>query len=327
MIKISIIVPIYNKEKYLIKCIDSIINQTFSDFELILIDDGSSDWSPRICDQYSKIDKRITIIHKENGGISDARNVGLKLAKADYVGFVDPDDYIEKDMYEKLFFACIKYKSDISMCGRYDIYKNAKNTRFSFKWLKLWSAKEAIKNLLQWNNIDSALWDKIFKRELFEDILFPVWKYHEDIFVLVKILSKTNKVAHIGESKYYYCHRINSITSETFSLRRMALLEAAKEVSDFIAIKYPELNKEWKGFYYNNAIYLLSMLQNKILQQKYSSSFKLLKTILLEKMITIFLSKEIGLKNKIIFLLLITNTYNFTRDIIINTTWKKQKLE
>ena len=115
--KISIIVPVYKVEKYIHKCIDSILAQTFTDFELILVDDGSPDNCGKICDEYAKEDSRIVVIHKDNGGVSDARNIGISRANGEYIGFVDSDDYIDKDMYKNLYESCLNNKADISIIG------------------------------------------------------------------------------------------------------------------------------------------------------------------------------------------------------------------
>ncbi len=123
MCEISIIVPVYKVEKYLKKCVDSILAQTFSDFELILVDDGSPDNSGRICDDYAKKDARVRVVHKQNGGLSSARNAGIEVAKGKYLGFVDSDDYIAEDMYELLYKAIIKEEADLSICGIYDVYE------------------------------------------------------------------------------------------------------------------------------------------------------------------------------------------------------------
>ncbi|HDT8053597.1 TPA: glycosyltransferase, partial [Enterococcus faecalis] len=123
MPKISIIVPVYNVEKYLEKCVRSILAQTFTDFELILVDDGSPDSSGAMCDQFAEQDQRVKVIHKENGGLSDARNAGIEIATGEYLGFVDSDDYIADDMYELLYTNIVKEDADLSICGIYDVYE------------------------------------------------------------------------------------------------------------------------------------------------------------------------------------------------------------
>jgi glycosyltransferase involved in cell wall biosynthesis len=123
MCEISIIVPVYDVEKYLKKCVDSILNQTFKDFELILVDDGSPDNSGAICDQYAEKDSRVRVIHKENGGLSDARNAGIEVARGKYLGFVDSDDFVNEDMYKQLYTSIIENNADLSICGIFDLYE------------------------------------------------------------------------------------------------------------------------------------------------------------------------------------------------------------
>ena len=129
MPKISIIVPVYNVEKYLEKCVRSILAQTFTDFELILVDDGSPDSSGAMCDQFAEQDQRVKVIHKENGGLSDARNAGIEIATGEYLGFVDSDDYIADDMYELLYTNIVKEDADLSICGIYDVYEERANCK------------------------------------------------------------------------------------------------------------------------------------------------------------------------------------------------------
>ena len=146
MPKISIIVPVYNVEEYIHRCIDSILAQTFTDFELILVNDGSHDQCGKICDEYAENDSRIKVIHKKNGGLSDARNAGLEIAQGEYIGFVDSDDYIEHDMYEKLIEACKEYNSKLAMCGRYKVLGEELKPMFSLKVTKYGKVEKLLKN-------------------------------------------------------------------------------------------------------------------------------------------------------------------------------------
>lgn len=312
---ISIIVPVYKVEKYISRCIDSILSQTFTDFEIILVDDGSPDNSGRICDQYALNDSRIKVIHKKNGGLADARNAGLDIAAGDYLGFVDSDDFIYTDMYEKLYEACIKYNSKISMCGRYDVFENKTKSMFSFDGYKIWSSKEAIENLLIWNNIDSSVCDKLFEKSLFNNVRFPKGKYNEDIFIMTGILYNSKKIVHIGESKYYYFHRQESITKEIFTERKMDLIEASKSVMEFVQVTYPELIPMAESFYYKGIIYLLSIIQSTNEKAKYKNSYTQLRTLLIDNMINILNNRYIDNKLKIISILLFTNTYHFIKRI------------
>ena len=208
---ISIIVPVYNIEKYLQKCIKSIINQTYKNIEIILVDDGSKDNSGKICDEFKQIDNRIKVIHKENGGLSDARNAGLKIAKGEYIGFVDSDDYIAQDMFETLYKLAKENNADISIVSFYEIYNGKVIGVRDFKSLEEMDKIEAMKELLIDTKIQSYAWNKLFKKELFENIEFPTNKNFEDIATTLLLFEKANKVMLLEDPKYYYVRRDNSI--------------------------------------------------------------------------------------------------------------------
>ena len=225
MCEISIIVPVYKVEKYLKKCVDSILAQTFSDFELILVDDGSPDNSGRICDDYAKKDARVRVVHKQNGGLSSARNAGIEVAKGKYLGFVDSDDYIAEDMYELLYKAITKEEADLSICGIYDVYEG-KDPIIKPTIKKTVTAEEALLLILQGNIISVHAVNKLYKRELFSTIRYPEGKYHEDSFIIVDLLNQCHKVAIDSEQKYYYYHRLGSINTESFSEKQFEFIEA-----------------------------------------------------------------------------------------------------
>lgn len=316
--KISIIVPVYNVEKYIDRCIQSILAQTYTNFELILVDDGSPDKCGKICDEYAKKDMRIKVIHKKNGGLGDARNCGLSIATGEYIGFIDSDDYIESDMYEKLINACIEKKSDIAVCGRYDVVDGKLKKRFSFEGTKVLSNSEAIKAILTTNNIDSSACDKLFRKKLFENIRFPKGKLNEDIYVMTKIISNSNRVVHIGESKYYYDHRPNSITTKCFSNRNMDSVEAAKEVLEYIKQNYPEFKKEADFFHYEIVSYTLSTINSRELKVKYRDCFNELRKIIFKNTINIITNKyinSIGIKTNMKTWLRVFNIFDISKNI------------
>lgn len=277
---ISVIVPVYKVEKFISKCIESILNQTFRDFELILVDDGSPDNSGVICDEYAKKDSRIKVIHKKNGGLADARNVGLEASTGSFIGFVDSDDYIAEDMYEKLYTSCIMKNAEISVCGRYNVYENHATETFSLNQNQVWNSKEAISNLLVWNYIDSSACDKLFRRDLFSTLRFPIGKYNEDVFIMVKLFDRAERIVHIGESKYYYFHRNDSITTELFSEKKLDLLDASGEVYRFVIDKYPDLSKRALSYKLLGIINVLIMIEESdsrqdLAQLKYELSSQL----------------------------------------------------
>ncbi|PRR76504.1 glycosyltransferase [Clostridium thermopalmarium] len=230
--KISIIVPIYNVEKYINKCIDSILAQTFTDFELILVDDGSPDNCGKICDDYAKKDSRIKVIHKKNGGLSSARNAGLDIARGEYIGFIDSDDYIHEEFYETLMNLIIKYDADIAQCEFLRVYEeentNVQNIRFhSNKTIITLNNIEALNNLYNENSVNAVVvWNKLYKKELFNEIRFPKEKIHEDEYTTYQLLFNAKRIVLTSEQMYYYLQRTNSIMGKGFNIKRLDALEA-----------------------------------------------------------------------------------------------------
>lgn len=242
--KISIIVPIYKVENYIDKCIISITEQTYKNLEIILVDDGSPDKCPEICEKYAKKDNRIKVIHKKNGGLSDARNAGLKVATGKYIGFVDSDDYIEKDMYQILYNNLIKTNSDISIVNLKEVKENeiiennVKDEQNIIEYNKL----EALKKLIE-NKIKSYAWNKLYKKEILNDIEFPIGRKMEDLAVMYKIFEKVNKVVYTDKIEYYYLQRKNSILGNISESLVKDLQYFVKERYDYIEKKYPQLKE------------------------------------------------------------------------------------
>lgn len=237
MDKISVIIPVYKVEKYLNRCINSVVNQTYKNLEIILVDDGSHDNCPKICDDWAKKDDRIIVVHKKNGGLSDARNKGIDIASGTYICFVDSDDYISENMIEKLYNALTEANAEISICNfRYvDEYGNdctdkklfsndnlpiTDNVLSSFDILadKMFEPKN-------WYWV--VAWNKLYKKELFDDIRYPVGKIHEDEYVIHSLLIKCNRVACVSDMLYYYVQRNDSIMKSTkINPRRIDYIEA-----------------------------------------------------------------------------------------------------
>lgn len=211
---ISVVVPVYNVEKYLCRCIDSIVYQTYKKLEIILVDDGSTDDSGNICDFYSKQDKRIKVIHKKNGGLSDARNTGIKKAKGKYITFIDSDDFINKHYISILYNNLIKYNADISCCNfkifnnklpRYDIIQRKE------KLVNLFNSEDAINNMFYEKQINNSASCKIYKTSLFKNIFYPLDIYFEDMATTYRIFQKAKIITFIDDGLYYYYQRNDSI--------------------------------------------------------------------------------------------------------------------
>ncbi len=241
---ISIIVPVYNVEKYLKKCIDSILNQSFQNFELILVDDGSTDSSGEICDEYALKDRRVLVIHKENGGLSSARNEGIKASSAEYVGFVDSDDYISFSMYEFLYNNLIENNADISICGLYNCYENNVYPQYSKKEFYLLNNEQALKMALEGKVFSVHAVNKLYRKSLFEDVLFPINKLSEDAFTIPKLLLKSRRVVVNTVPLYFYVHRSGTITTSSYKKKDLDVIEAYFQNLKLVEEKCPKLKKE-----------------------------------------------------------------------------------
>lgn len=240
---ISIIVPVYNVESYLERCIESILNQSFKEFELILVNDGSTDGCKDICNEYKTKDKRIKVIHKENGGLSSARNAGLDIARGKYIGFVDSDDFINKDMYKTLFNTIQDNNSDMIICDYYKVNEDDIN---KFRNIKCSCENIEVKNLNKLESIDNLFltgekfifaWNKLYKRELFNDLRYEKGRIYEDEYLAHRILYKCNKVSIIEAKIYYYVQRKGSLINSPFTVRRFDKVYAIKDRVDFLREK------------------------------------------------------------------------------------------
>ncbi len=245
---ISVIIPVYNIENYLHKCIQSILAQTYPYLEILLVDDGSVDTSGAICDQYAKKDKRIRVLHKENGGLSDARNVGIDAAAGDYILFVDGDDFISSRMAEMLLTSMKKNNADMAMCGIRKVNKDGisipeetwklKEERLSADqyWQRMYNI-EAVPYVVAWN--------KLYKKELFEQVRYPKGKIHEDEFVIHEIVSQCGRISVTEKELYNYVQRRDSIMGQGYNRRRLQVLEAFAGRTDYF-LKHGETDLAWR---------------------------------------------------------------------------------
>lgn len=210
---VSIIVPIYKVEPYLRRCLDSIVNQTYTNLEIILVDDGSPDNCPQICDKYAEKDKRIVVVHKKNGGLSDARNVGLDICQGEYISFVDSDDWVSETYIKALIRLIAENDSDIAICEHLKTAEEKTKKEF-FVDKKNYSSKEALLRLFAKNNITYVVsWGKLYKNSLFASFRFPIGKYHEDEFTTYILFYNSKKISYTSEILYYYYQRSDSIVS------------------------------------------------------------------------------------------------------------------
>lgn len=239
--KVSIIIPVYNVEAYLDRCLKSIVNQTYENLEIIIVDDGSPDKCPFICDSWQLKDDRIIVIHKENGGLSSARNTGLDIATGDYICFVDSDDYISLDMIETMLDAALTYGVDVVTCGRIRVANSTEEEMYSLPKGKLFTGEKAIKELFCGGAIEEAAWDKLYKKEIFYSRRFPLGEINEDIVQTIEILGSCKEVYHVGKALYYYCENVGSITKSGYKSNKLIILKHLDEIKNYIIKNYPDL--------------------------------------------------------------------------------------
>lgn len=240
MYKVSIIVPVYNVEAYLPECLDSIINQTYTNLEIILVDDGSTDRSGEISEQYRTTDPRIHVIHQENGGLSSARNTGLKQATGTFVFFLDSDDYLERNGIEQVMAAQMQYEADIIVSNYYYSYTQSETIAVGGEdFTAVLNNADAMRQLMT-GTIQSFAWGKLFRRSIIKDHFFPCGKLFEDQFWTHRIFAEANSVVTIKAPTVHYRQRNNSI-SYTFRPERLDILDGWTERIEFLKAAYPEL--------------------------------------------------------------------------------------
>lgn len=241
-ILLSIIVPVYNTQLYLSRCIDSLLHDEHKFYEVILVNDGSTDGSAAILDSYVLKDPRIRVIHKVNGGSSSARNAGLSASLGEYVGFIDSDDYVSP-AYVAEFYEAIKFNQpDIIIGGRYSDINGEIKTEYNLEQGFL-SINEVLNRILIRDNSDGSVCDKIFKRVLFEGVSFRLGVHAEDIPVLINVVQKANTIYHVGKEVYFYYRRSDSITTNSFSNKMISVLHSMKDVCETIKIELVDIKK------------------------------------------------------------------------------------
>ena len=261
---ISVVVPVYNVEKYLKKCIESIIEQYYDNLEIILVDDGSTDDSGKICDAYCKQDNRIQVIHKKNGGLSDARNVAIDILTGEYVTFVDSDDYISQDYISYLYEIIRKYDADISMCNFKYINEDGicLNKVVDSGSIMQFNAMNALNCMLEGNEINTSAGMKLYKSNLFEQIRYPKGKLYEDIATTYKLFMKSKILVYGDRSLYIYLCRSGSITKRPFSNKMYDSIYNTDEMCKKIKQAYPCLEMACNNRIFAQYVTVYSMLRD-----------------------------------------------------------------
>ena len=255
---ISVIIPVYNVEKYIGECLDSVINQTYKKLQIILVDDGSTDSSGKICDVYAEKDNRITVVHQKNAGAGAAKNTGLELIDGDYFSIIDSDDYIELDMYEKMVNSLEKYNADIVQCLFRNVFVNDSfDRKYKIKgnYPKVLTSKSFLKEYLyDWKY--AIFWNKLFKSSLLKEIRFPVGRKIDDEFFTYKLVCSAKKVVNIDDILYNYRMRKTSVMNENDSDRLIYdRIDCFIERYNYISNVYPSLKKNYNLKLYDDLIY------------------------------------------------------------------------
>lgn len=308
---ISVIIPVYNVEKYLCQCLDSVIKQTYKNLEIILVDDGSTDDSGKICDEYANIDKRIIVIHKNNAGLSAARNAGIDICKGDYISFVDSDDWIDLDMYEIFMSKITEHNADIVSCGYVLEFANIK-INYNLVNIIINGSNKIVQSLFYNKNFPNAVWGKVYSKNIFEKLRFPIGRIYEDMLIKYDILKNSQKVVILKSTFYHYRQRSNSIMTdiniekikEKITACEIIIKKLKKENSLLLPQAYHQLYKHYISVTDDIVNLNISKEQKKnmINQNKY---------FIRKNIKNIMFNKTINLKAKIGFLLMAVNVRIF----------------
>lgn len=295
---ISVIVPIYNVEKYLRRCLDSICNQVYSNLEIVLVDDGSTDSSGKIADEYARRDIRFHVIHKQNGGLSDARNVGLSYCHGKYIVFVDSDDYVTED-YVMVLYDLLKHNhADISAVSL--THKEEELSKINDSTTtKIYNTKEALQDLL-YQRISTSANAKMYRAELFSDIRYPKGRLYEDVIATYQIFEKATKVVWCDIKKYWYYVRTDSIVRSAFNVKKMDYVYNCEEVLEEVKKKYPVLSKAAESRLLWAAIHIwVNFTERKKYPEQYQHVYKTIK----QYRKSVMSDKVVSTRNKLVVLL------------------------
>lgn len=240
---ISIIVPVYGVEMFLDKCVESLTNQKNVNLEIILVDDGSPDKCPEICDMWAKRDQRVRVIHKKNGGLSDARNAGLEIAMGQFIAFVDSDDWVDSNLYYTLLSALKKSNSDVACCKIVKVWENENKClkgEYSGEY-RLYDTEAALFELITDGDVQQVVWNKLYRRTVLYNIMFEVGKFNEDEFWTYQVLGNANQVVVVDYAGYYYLQRNGSIMGSTYSIKRLDAIDAKVYRQEYLSNCFPSL--------------------------------------------------------------------------------------
>lgn len=293
---ISVIIPIYKVEEYLDECISSVVNQTYKNLEIILVDDGSPDNCPAMCDDWAKKDERIRIVHKTNGGLSDARNAGIDVASGEYIAFVDSDDYIKPDMLEKIYAAIRREDADIAVCGILSC-EGEKETAWGCRSV-VGTSEQILAMLYDDAAYPVSAWNKLYRRSCWKEMRFPVGKTCEDAFTTYQLVHNAKRIVMIPEALYCYRIRPGSIMTSSFSPKKMDEEEAWRCNYQFIEQNYPKLKRAAFDFYLQRVNVLIHTMTQED-QNNYAAQYQYLRKILKSNFRYVVFSCKLNWKQRI----------------------------
>ena len=296
---VSVIVPVYNVKKYLNRCMESIINQTYKELEILLIDDGSTDGSGEVCNMWKREDDRVKVYHKQNGGLSDARNYGLKKAKGSFVIFVDPDDSIEGECVKLLRDMIKEYSVDMSIATLTVVAPKGRINEAKSGLKTIWSTKETLRRLLLDDGFSVSMAAKMYNIKLFQKVDFPKGKLCEDNGTLYKLIMQCDKIAYCSDSVYNYYKNAGSIMTKEFNLRKLDLIDLSDMMCKDIVSVYPELDGACERKMIDARFSVLRQMYVKKLNSKELSVAAEIRQYVLSKKSTIMKSPLYNKKEKI----------------------------
>ena len=317
--RISVIVPVYNVENYLARCVDSILAQTYENLEVILVNDGSKDASGRICEEYAAKDSRITVIHKENGGLSSARNAGIDAATGEYLTFVDSDDWIEQQAYEWMMAVMKRHEVKLVCAGRYDT-----DGRTGEKTLGLCPEKEEVISgeemagrIFTWDHCDSSACDKLYHRSLFREHRYPVGVVCEDLPVTYAVALEAGRVALCPKPVYNYYHRPGSISMSSVSDKTFHYSRHTAVIYPHIRENYPAIEDKARFLRVRSLYHLCLMLEQaqKDIRKRYAKERRQTRRELGKHLLFILNGSRFGRQEKITDLLLVLGIYRLLRPV------------
>ena len=264
---ISIIVPVYNVKDYLQRCVDSLLAQTYTNIEIILVDDGSTDGSGKLCDDLAEREARVKVLHKENGGTASSRNAGFKIASGEYISHVDSDDWVSPEFIEKLHNLAVENDCEISECSYVKTDRQDETINNSNESLTIVDTETALKHNLQGTMFGDVVCCKLYKRSCLTSE-FPEGTHHEDVFWVYQALSGSKKLVHTSDILYYYYQRTDSKMNLKYSLKRLDAVDAMQQRAAFVSEKYPRLGELAQGRFVEACMYNSQLIANACLDKE-----------------------------------------------------------